>query len=127
MSLEHLDFSGNLLSGSIPPSLFEIPTIRSIALSINCFSGEIPNAVCNANNVEVLSMDGLVAADGCDWDTFTLPFIRRYVPLDGSIPECMWDMSNLTVMHFAGNGITGTIESFSPGSSLINISLAHNR
>lgn len=128
MVLEHLDFSGNLLHGSIPASLFGIPSIRTVALSINCFTGELPVAICSAMNVNVLSMDGVGAADDCRfWSSVDLAIARRFVPLDGSIPDCMWAMDNLTVMHLSGNGLTGTIGSFSSSSKMLNMSLAHNR
>lgn len=128
MVLEHLDFSGNLLHGSIPAKLFAVPGIRTVALSINCFSGELPVTICSAMDVNVLSMDGVGAADDCAfWSNIDLPIARRFIPLEGSIPECMWSMDNLTVMHLSGNGLTGTIGSFSSASKMLNMSLAHNR
>lgn len=127
MTLQHLDFSGNLLHGSIPASLFSISGIRTVALSINCFTGEIPLTVCDAVDATVLSMDGVGAADDCPWRNALLPIARQFVPLEGSIPECIWSMSNLTVLHLSGNGLTGTVGSVPTSSSMLNLSLAHNR
>ena len=127
MSLQHIDFSGNLLDGSIPSDLFSIPGIRSVALSINCFTGELPVSICNAKDVNVLSMDGVGAARNCPWRQGMFPIMRRFKALDGSVPRCVWSMDNLTVLHLSGNGLTGNIGAFTSASKMLNMSLAHNR
>lgn len=39
--------------------MFDVTSLESIALSRNCFTGKLSAAMCNAHEVEVLSMDGL--------------------------------------------------------------------
>jgi hypothetical protein len=46
--------------------------------------------------------------------------------MEGSIPECVWSMSNLTVLNLAGNGFRGRIGSVSSMSSLLSLTLSHN-
>ena len=127
MKLEHIDLSGNFIDGSIPGALFDIPSIRTIALSINCFSGQLPLEICHAGQAQVFSLDGLPAASECSWVDIGLPLAKGFSPLEGGIPPCMWSLDNLTVMHLSGNGLTGTIGSFPISSSMLNLSRAHNR
>jgi hypothetical protein len=49
----------NLFSGSLPEQLFEISSLTTIALSVNCFTGKLPLSMCDAHHVNVLSLDGL--------------------------------------------------------------------
>jgi hypothetical protein len=126
-NLLNLDLSDNLLSGSIPSSLFIAPHLQSISLSLNCFEHELPPAICEATSVNVISMDGLGSAEGCK-NVLTLPFtsVSLVRSMDGSIPNCVWSMSNLTMLNIAGNGLRGRITSASTMSSLLSLTLSHN-
>jgi hypothetical protein len=127
--LLNLDVSDNLLSGSIPSSLFLAHRLQSISLSLNCFEHELPPTMCEATDANVISMDGLGSANGCK-NVLTLPFPFTSVSLvqsiDGSIPECVWSMSNLKALNLAGNGLRGTIGSVSSMPSLWSLTLSHN-
>jgi Leucine-rich repeat (LRR) protein len=127
--LLNLDVSDNLLSGSIPSTLFLLSSLQSISLSLNCFEDELPLAMCDATGVTVISMDGLGSAEGCK-NVVTLPFPFTSVSLvqsmDGSIPNCVWSMSNLKILNLAGNGLRGRIGSVSSMSSLWSLTLSHN-
>jgi hypothetical protein len=124
-----LDLSDNLFSGSIPSTLFLPSRLQSISLSLNCFEDELPPAMCLATAVNVISMDGLGSAQGCK-NVVSLPFPFTSVSLvrsiDGSIPECVWSMSNLRMLNLAGNGLRGRIGSNSSTSSLWSLTLSHN-
>ena len=132
MSLINLDLSDNLLTGQIPPQLFELPQIETIALSSNCFTGSIPNEICTASQLTVLSMDGLSAADGCSGSRKNQKHHFPYLvalhsnTLQGTFPNCIMSHPNLTVVHFAGNGLKGTVNDLPRNSKLLNLSLAHN-
>ena len=81
-------------------------------------------------------MDGLSTADDC---TFTTPIMKdlavmlhntqvyRAKYLDGGLPQCIFQMSNLSSIYMAGNGLIGTLPSLDPTSNLETISLSHNR
>jgi Leucine-rich repeat (LRR) protein len=129
LELLYLDVSDNFLSGSIPSTLFLPSRLQSISLSLNCFEDELPRAMCLATSVNVISMDGLGSAKGCR-NVVTLPFpftsVSLVRSLDGSIPECVWSMSNLRALNLAGNGLRGRIGRVSSTSSLVSLTLSHN-
>ena len=57
-SLEIIDLSSNRFSSSIPATIFKLPKIRTITLVKNCFSGSLPEDICDSK-VQELFMDGL--------------------------------------------------------------------
>jgi hypothetical protein len=48
-----------MFSGQLPAKLFEIAALETIALSVNCFTGELPTTLCDAERAIVVSLDGL--------------------------------------------------------------------
>lgn len=127
LRLENLDVSGNQLSGSIPDPLF-FSSLRSIALSVNCFEGELPRSVCTAGNIRTLSLDGLRSSRDCKTQSI-VPFTKISIGsmMEGSIPDCIWNLLNLTTLHLSGNGFKGKIgERTLPISRLVDVSLSHN-
>jgi Leucine-rich repeat (LRR) protein len=126
-AVSSLDLSGNLLSGTLSPQLFDLSLLESLALTSNCFHGTIPPALCDLEQLLVLSFDGLGSAYSCPKELkipFTNVVYRNLI--SGSLPACVWKMSRLQVMSLAGNGLSGTIGSFLDNSSLINLTLSHN-
>ena len=114
--LELVDLSNNAFTGNLPSQLFQLPPIRILSLLKNSFHGSIPNTICGLNNLELLSLSGLTAAEST--------LIPRY--MDGGIPGCVFNMTNLRVFHAAGNGFRGTINSLHPDSKLQDLSISHN-
>ena len=106
VELRHVDVSDNLFSGDLPHEIFLMPNIKSIALSVNCFSGYIPLEICNASSLHALSINGLGAARGCS-DAVKSPFSKDVVlfnTLKGSLPECVWHLPTLRILHATGSG-----------------------
>jgi hypothetical protein len=103
--LQNVDFSDNRLSGSVPVDLFELPDLLTVALTLNCFVGTLPARMCAPRNLTVLSMDGLGAASNCKHE-IQVPFTGVVLDnaLTGTIPECVWTMPQLQVLHLTGNG-----------------------
>jgi Leucine-rich repeat (LRR) protein len=124
--LFNLDLSDNLFSGSIPSTLF-LPHLASISLSLNCFEHELTSSICQAAGADVISMDGLGSAKGCK-NVVTLPFtsVSLVRSMEGSIPDCVWLLSNLTMLSLAGNGLRGRIRSDASMRSLLSLTLSHN-
>jgi Leucine-rich repeat (LRR) protein len=129
-NLINLDLSGNQLSGTIPSDLFVIPSLDTIALSVNCFEGELPLTLCKAN-ISVMSLDGLRASRFCRKQSlipFTSVSLGRMI--EGSLPDCIWELSQLGALHLAGNGLLGSIpfklqtESIMP--KLVDLTLSYN-
>jgi hypothetical protein len=85
--------------------VFELPNILNIALSLNCFDGTLPELMCAPRNVTVLSLDGLGAAKNCK-HAVKVPLTGVIIgnALTGSIPECVWQLPQLQVLHLTGNG-----------------------
>lgn len=129
--LMHLDLSNNAFTGTLPMQLFHLESIRTLAAVKNCFHGSLPEDICYAKNLTVLALDGLTAGTKCrqkTWDPFNIWNTYSVSYLDGSIPDCIWDLPNLTVLHVSGNGLTGTLPNRLPStSSLLNVSVSHNR
>jgi hypothetical protein len=80
--------------------------------------------------VEVLSLNGLRAAEGCE-NSFVVPLfgVRLFNTIGGTIPSCVWSLRNLSVLHLTGNGLSGELgQSLLPVSSQISdLSLSHNK
>ena len=96
---------------------------------MNCFQDELPaTAMCEASTVEVLSLNGLGAAKGC-LNTVKFPFsdVSLFNTIGGTLPECVWHLKNLTVLHVAGNELSGKVIAELPYDSRLNdLSLSHN-
>ena len=69
-----------------------------LTLVKNQFTGEIPTSVCQALSLTTLVMDGLTS--GSDNK------IPRW--MDGSLPNCLWSLPKLRVLHVSSNGLKGT-------------------
>lgn len=127
--LEILDLSDNSFSGDIPDDIFNLHNIRSVSLTKNCFDG-LPS-MCS-DTIEILALDGLSAGSRCKdqlWDPLKVYNTYFVVGSDRRIPDCVWNMSTLEVLHLSANGIIGNLENIvvSPNSTLSNISLAYNQ
>jgi Leucine-rich repeat (LRR) protein len=103
--LGNVDFSDNRLSGSVPADLFEVPNILNIALSLNCFEGSLPESICSTSNAIVLSLDGLGVANECKNEVkVPLTGVTIFNTLAGTVPQCVWRLPQLQVLHLTGNG-----------------------
>jgi hypothetical protein len=85
--------------------------------------------MCEASAVEVLSLNGLGAAGGCAKKTqLPLSGVMLFNTIGGTLPECVWHLKNLNVLHAVGNGLTGELIGVLPNTSrLTDVSLSHNR
>jgi hypothetical protein len=128
MNLNSLDLSNNQFTGTLLSELFtSLPKIRILALTSNCFHGQLPHSICTAHELAVLSLDGLGAGHGCSFkDSILINQLAYRNSISGDIPSCLWTMTNLTILSLAGNALTGTLHSLPPLSSLINLTLSHN-
>jgi hypothetical protein len=96
---------------------------------VNCFDDELPHSICEAEKVEVLSLNGLRSSEGCTARTvLPLSGVALFNTIDGTVPPCLWNLRNLTVVHLVGNGFSGELIPKLPEfSQLFDISLSHNR
>jgi hypothetical protein len=84
--------------------------------------------MCLAEHLEVVSFNGLKVAESCH--PYEVPFfhVGLFNTIGGSLPPCIWALRNLTVLHLAGNGLTGAIKLNGESiSKLVDLSLSHNQ
>ena len=124
-NLNTIDLSENALTGSIPPSLFNIPTLVNLALSSNCFTGSLPQTICSAGNIRTMTLNGLSSNKQCENQRF-LPGLLLKDYMHGSIPLCVWSLANLRSFHISGNRFSGEIGGLPVNSVLDELSLSHN-
>jgi len=110
-SLEVLDVSNNHLSGSLSPSFFLLPELQTFAASGNCFQGNLPNTICQAKQLQSLSLDGLSSACKVNiWSPVfrTAPFYftatKAQFSMTGAVPNCIFGFANLSTLHLSANG-----------------------
>ena len=96
---------------------------------MNCFEEELPLSLCGAEQAEVLSLNGLGAAEGCtDSVEFPLSGVGLFNTIGGTVPACVWALRNLSVLHLTGNGLTGElVRSLPVNSRIVDLSLSHNQ
>jgi Leucine-rich repeat (LRR) protein len=124
--LDTLDISDNAFSSSISPVFFQLSSLTTLAAAKNCFTGSLPDNICDARALNVLVFDGLSSGDAC---LHRIPLTRAYLTynLKGGIPDCLFEMPNLALLHLSGNGFFGTlVTSLPPNSKLTNLVLSHN-
>jgi Leucine-rich repeat (LRR) protein len=119
--LASIDISGNQFSGTLPGYIFNLPRLVVFAAVGNCMTGELPEAICLSNTLVVLAIDGIGAGPQCATSSF---FHSR---IYGSLPECIFNMPNLTVLHAAANFLTGHIPSLPPSTVFLDLALSRNR
>jgi Leucine-rich repeat (LRR) protein len=83
--------------------------------------------MCQAVGVHAMSMSGLGSSSHCH-NIVKVPFtsVSLVQTMDGSIPNCVWLLSNLKSLDLAGNGLSGTIGEMAAMSSLASLTLSHN-
>ena len=86
-------------------------------------------------SVEVLSLNGLGSADDCEDRQYLWPFRSARVyggGNQGTIPDCIWTLPNLTLFHAAGNGLVGHIrnnqqqQAAAPSTQISDLIVSHN-
>ena len=124
--LNTLDLSENMLTGSIPSSLFDITSLENLALSSNCFSGTFPSNLCNLQQIRMMSLNGLSSSSKCeDHGTFLRMFLGDFVR--GEIPACVFQLPLLDSLYVTGNQLSGELADLTSPSAFRNLALSYNR
>jgi hypothetical protein len=140
--LTNIDLSNNQFTGEISSFFFDIrgkqsfSVLQSFAAVSNCLYTTIPSTICLNHNLTTLALDGLSASSNCQNRFFfhqlssSSSFNGFYLKdtIQGSIPPCLFTMSNLQTLHLSGNGFTGSLSStvMNVSHSLTDLSLSHN-
>jgi Leucine-rich repeat (LRR) protein len=126
--LETVLLARNSLTGTLPATLFVLPSLNTVVFISNCFHGRLPEMICNATSMRSLVMDGLSSAHTCR--NPVLPHSSAYTierSVHGTVPACLFTLPKLNTLHMSGNGFTGALPEVSEISTeLIDVSLSHN-
>jgi Leucine-rich repeat (LRR) protein len=118
--------NNNQLTGTLPELLFQSGSLVVFTANVNCFHGSIPEAICGARMMSSLVLDGLRSARSCR----ALRFGGSYSVGDriyGTIPQCLFQLPNLTSLHLSGNALTGSLPSdLDLSHSFYDLTLSHN-
>jgi len=132
--LNLIDVANNNFNGKIPGALFELPNLRTLSAVSNCFTGSLPSEMCGASQLQSLDFDGLNGGSACIQQQFAfLTSVTGAKPvytstyLTGSIPQCLFDLPAIEVIHLSGNGISGELPEVPTGSGISDISMGYNR
>ena len=137
--VQNNQFTGSidiLFAGPIPSigDKNQLLSLNELHAITNCFTGSIPESICNVTTLTTLYMDGLTSGKACSSRLLPFTFITNKDSysadqvVTGSIPSCLYSMPGLTSLHLAGNGIQSTLpnEAFN-NSKLVNLVLSFNR
>lgn len=125
--LEVLDVSSNFFTGHLP-DLALSASLGTFIASSNCFTGSIPEAFCNASALTTLGLDALAGGDSCRipfWKYGNSAFVTKS-SLTGTLPACLFALGQLKTLHFAGNGLPGSLPC-NVSKSLVDLVLSWNK
>ena len=130
--LEYVDLSDNAFSSQFPSNIFHLPSLKSIAAVKNCFEGSIPSTICESSPLlSVIALDGMRASSECLhylWDPLQVTTGYYADQMEGKIPDCIWSLPNITVLHLSGNGLAGSLGDMNSSTTkLRDVALNHNR
>lgn len=118
--------SDNSFTGSVPINAFASNSVTTFIASKNCFDGSLSESICNAVNLQTLALSGLTAGSACD-NSGWLGLGSYAKSVGGSIPKCLFEMTELQQLYLSGNGIESQLSPLAVASPLRNISLSYNR
>lgn len=104
-----VDLRNNLLNGSIPPSLFALPSLKEVQLSFNRFDGPLPEFQNTSTSLlEILDLSGN--------------------SLTGPIPMSIFYLKKLSILSLSFNKLNGRkhLEKFQVFHNLTTLDLSYN-
>ena len=116
--LQYIILNNMNLFGSIPDSLFELTSLKTLVLSSNCITGGLPKSVCTCNSIYNWSLILNGAFDELQCPSNSHQF-------SGSLPSCIF-ASNISTLHLAGNRLVGQLPDIPTTSYIQDLNLASN-
>jgi Leucine-rich repeat (LRR) protein len=112
-NLEELDLGFNQFRGSIPSEIGQLTQLRRLEIS-GPFTGNIPSEIGNLVELEKLTLSCANSRGPIPVIPTELRFLSRLNHLhlghfQGSIPQEIWSIKTLTLLHISGREITGEI------------------
>lgn len=104
-----LEFSYNNLSGSLPPEIGNLTSLKRIYLYSNPnLGGSIPSTIGQLSNLEELKI--------------------VYSSLSGTLPDSIFSLNNLKTLNLCGNQLSGTLpKDLQRLSNLVELDLSYNQ
>jgi len=106
-----IEISDNQFTGYIPYEIYQLPSLNTFIAVTNCFSTYINHSICLCSTLQTLVLDGLQTASSCK--SYLFPLLSRTYHLNYhdaySIPPCIFNMTNIRILHLSGNGYIGSI------------------
>jgi Leucine-rich repeat (LRR) protein len=125
-NLDYVVLSGNEFTGVFPSVLLRLPAIGALQLSYNCFSGTLPNAICSSETLWGLGLSCLSCSRRCSTRLVDWAYTLVDKPVHGTIPSCIFSMSNMEYIDLSHNYLTGTLPSSSQLSHPMSIDVSNN-
>ncbi|KAK2633954.1 hypothetical protein Ddye_028746 [Dipteronia dyeriana] len=128
-----LDFSGNMLSGSIPSKLGNLRNLQILRLTSNRLTGSIPSELGNCTKIIKLDLGKNNLSGRIPPEITSLPKLQSLFlqenKLSGAIPDSFLSIQSLFELQLGSNMLDGTVpcslSNLHHFSSVLNIS--HNR
>lgn len=109
--LRSLDLSSNSLSGNLPP-LPDTSMLETINFSLNKLSGNIPSSLGNAGALSSLNFAYNTLSGAVPTELFSLPLLELYLApnvLNGTIPDSIDRLSTIKSLTLGPNKFVGSI------------------
>ena len=111
MNLLYADFSSNQFSRAVPTTF--PPSIKTLALGSNKFSGALPLNLKKLRNLERLELQDNNISGELPNSLLQISHLRvlnlRNNSLQGSIPKTLSNLQNLRILDLSSNNLTGEI------------------
>uniref|UniRef100_A0A453AGK2 Receptor kinase-like protein Xa21 n=1 Tax=Aegilops tauschii subsp. strangulata TaxID=200361 RepID=A0A453AGK2_AEGTS len=112
-ALQFLGLTGNSLSGTVPASLGNVSSLRSLLLAQNNLGGSIPETLGNLVNLALLDMGQNMLSGKIPltvWNLSNLFLLRLSMnKLSGEIPSTVGNLAQLSELYLHGNELSGAI------------------
>jgi Leucine-rich repeat (LRR) protein len=137
-NLINIDFSNNYFTGTLPMDFFNIKSLKTFAAGSNCIATTLSSSICNSTSLISLILNGLITAIPCRTQVFPLISSSTTYYADNKgitaddngiiIPDCLFNMEQLTTLQLSGNIIKGSIsDNLVINSKLKDLAMSNNQ